>query len=57
MSEHGVALTALVLEARRRGLSYGQLAALTNRSEQEKIIRAYERKRPNRKRRQKGEDL
>ena len=57
MSENGVALTALVLEARRRGLSYGQLAALTSRLEQEKITRAYERKRPDRKRRRKGEDL
>lgn len=57
MSEHGVAMTALVLEARQRGLSYGQLAALTSRSEQEKIIRAYERKRIDRKRRRKGEDL
>ena len=57
MSEHGVAMTALVLEARRRSLSYGHLVALTSRSEQEKIIRAYERKRIDRKRRRKGEDL
>lgn len=35
------AVTALELEARRRGISYGRLAANTDKWEQEQIIRAY----------------
>ena len=34
-------LTALVLEAHRRGVSYGQLVANTSQRELEEIIRAY----------------
>ena len=34
-------LTALVLEAHRRGVSYGQLVANTSQRELDEIIRAY----------------
>lgn len=38
------AATALTLEARRRGVSYGKVAASTNRWEQEEIVRRYLKK-------------
>lgn len=34
-------LTALAVEAKRQGMSYGQLVAATTAREQQKIIRAY----------------
>ena len=40
VTEHE-ALTALAVEARRRGISYGNLVASTTKGQQEKIIRAY----------------
>ena len=39
----GEALTALALEARRRGITYGQLVGITSGYERRKIIRAYQR--------------
>lgn len=48
-------LTALALEARRRGLSYGQLVGNTTLWEQQEIIRDYcEEKAKNRIRGKKG---
>ncbi|MCI5929316.1 MAG: hypothetical protein MRZ73_12425 [Pseudoflavonifractor capillosus] len=40
-SHESVALTALAVEARRRGTTYGQLVANTTAQEQEEIIRQY----------------
>lgn len=44
-------LTALLLEARRQGLSYGQLVANTNHWDLREVIRAYcaEKKRKSRR--------
>lgn len=39
----GEALTALELEARRRGLTYGQLVGLTSGYERQEIIQEYQR--------------
>ncbi len=39
-------LTALAAEARARGISYGQLMALTTRIEREEILDRYEREGP-----------
>lgn len=53
----GEELTALRLEAGRRGLSYGQLVGLTTSSEQRKIIEKYHREYTrNLRRRGKGEE-
>lgn len=40
-SRESVALTALAVEARRRGTTYGQLVASTTAQEQEEMIREY----------------
>lgn len=45
------ALTALALEARRRGITYGQLAGLTSGYERQEIVRAYRMANGRRKRR------
>ena len=36
-----IALTALSVEARRRGISYGQLVPMLTPEEQEKIVQQY----------------
>lgn len=56
MMRPGEALTALRLEAQRRKVSYGQLVALTSRSEQEKIIKKYRQQKENQARRRKGDE-
>ena len=45
------ALTALTLEARRRGISYGKLAANTTAADRVKIVRDYCKGKRQRKRR------
>ena len=47
----GEALTALELEARRRGLTYGQLVGLTSGYERQEIVEAYRRVNSRRRRR------
>ena len=41
-SREEMALTALALEARRRGIGYGKLVAGTTVEEQKKIVQKYE---------------
>lgn len=48
----GEALTAMALEARRRGITYGQLAANTTPYEQQEIIRDYCKEKARNRRRQ-----
>lgn len=45
------ALTAVELEARRRGLTYGQLVGLTSGYERQEIVQAYRMANGRRKRR------
>lgn len=48
-----VALIALALEARARGMSYGQLVSRTSPEEQEKIVQDYREKKATERRTEK----
>lgn len=56
MTESGTALAALSIEARRRGMTYGQLTGATSREEQRQIIEKYIRQRAEARRRKKKFD-
>lgn len=50
-NENALAIAAINEEARKRGMNYGQLVAVTTREERDEIVRRFDRVRAERMRR------